>query len=65
MSYATKEATLNYAKKYSNYKDFYISHNDLIFSKLGLGTFNKEPYKEENYVFRITSYNVCYTKLLR
>jgi len=51
MQVATTEATLNYAKKFSNYKDFYIKHNDLIFSKLGLGTFNKEPYKEENYVF--------------
>lgn len=48
---ATTEATYNYAKQFSNYKDFYIKHNDLIFSKLGLGTFNKEPYKEENYVF--------------
>ena len=51
MSYATLEDTHNYAKKFSNYKDFYTRHNDLIFSKLGLGTFNKEPYKEENYVF--------------
>lgn len=51
MSYATPEATLDFAKRFSNYKDFYIKNNDLIFSKLGLGTFNKEPYKEENYVF--------------
>lgn len=51
MGNATLEDTHNYAKKFSNYKDFYIKHNDLIFSKLGLGTFNKEPYKEENYVF--------------
>ena len=51
MQVATSEATLNFAKQFSNYKDFYIKHNDLIFSKLGLGTFNKEPYKEENYVF--------------
>jgi aryl-alcohol dehydrogenase-like predicted oxidoreductase len=48
---ATLDATYNYAKRFSQYKDFYIKHNDLIFSKLGLGTFNKEPYKEENYVF--------------
>lgn len=48
---ATKEATYNFAKQFANYKDFYTQHNDLIFSKLGLGTFNKEPYKEENYVF--------------
>ncbi len=51
MSTATSEATYHYAKQFSNYKDFFIKHNDLIFSKLGLGTFNKEPYKEENYVF--------------
>ncbi len=51
MSNATKEATYDFAKKFSTYKDFYIQSNDLIFSKLGLGTFNKEPYKEENYVF--------------
>lgn len=51
MGYATFEETYSFAKKFSNYKDFYIKHNDLIFSKLGLGTFNKEPYKEENYVF--------------
>lgn len=48
---ATADDTLNFAKKFSNYKDFYIRHNDLVFSKLGLGTFNKEPYKEENYIF--------------
>jgi len=51
MSLATTQNTLNFAKKFSTYKDFYIKHNDLIFSKLGLGTFNAEPYKEENYVF--------------
>ena len=48
---ATLEATYSFAKKFPHYKDFYIKHNDLVFSKLGLGTFNKEPYKEENYVF--------------
>ena len=48
---ATFEDTLNFAKKFSQHKDFYIKHNNLIFSKLGLGTFNKEPYKEENYLF--------------
>jgi len=51
MQVATKEDTLNFAKKFSTYKDFYTQSNGLIFSKLGLGTFNKEPYKEENYVF--------------
>lgn len=51
MSFATPEDTLNFAKRFSHYKDFYIKHNDLIFSKLGIGTYNPEPYKEENYVF--------------
>ncbi|MEA1917377.1 MAG: aldo/keto reductase [Campylobacterota bacterium] len=51
MTNATTQDTLNFAKKFSTYRDFYIKHNDLVFSKLGLGTFNKEPYKEENYVF--------------
>lgn len=51
MNYATSEDTLEFAKQFSNYKDFYFKHNNLIFSKLGLGTFNKEPYKEENYIF--------------
>jgi len=53
MQIATKEDTLNFAKKFSTYKDFFTQSNGLIFSKLGLGTFNKEPYKEENYVFII------------
>lgn len=48
---ATREETYRFAKKFAHYKDFYIQHNGLIFSKLGIGTFNKEPYKEENYVF--------------
>ena len=51
MSKATPEATLDFAKKFSHYKDFYIKHNGLIFSKLGLGSFSPEPYKEENYLF--------------
>ncbi|WP_072679563.1 aldo/keto reductase [Arcobacter sp. LA11] len=51
MHLATSKSTHNFAKKFSHYKDFYIKHNNLVFSKLGLGTFNKEPYKEENYVF--------------
>ncbi len=51
MLVATKEDTYGFAKKFSHYKDFYVQSNDLVFSKLGLGTFNKEPYKEENYVF--------------
>jgi aryl-alcohol dehydrogenase-like predicted oxidoreductase len=51
MQAATYTDTHNFAKKFAHYKDFYTQNNDLIFSKLGLGTFNKEPYKEENYVF--------------
>lgn len=51
MRVATASATLEFAKKFSNYKDFYTQSNGLIISKLGLGTFNNEPYKEENYVF--------------
>lgn len=51
MSHATLEGTYSFAKKFSHYKDFYTKSNDLIFSKLGVGTFSKEPYKEENYVF--------------
>jgi len=48
---ATPEATYNFAKRFSHYKDFYARHDGLIFSKLGFGTFKKEPYKEENYTF--------------
>jgi aryl-alcohol dehydrogenase-like predicted oxidoreductase len=48
---ATFDDTYNFAKKFAHYKDFYVKHNNLVFSKLGLGTFNKEPYKEENYLF--------------
>lgn len=48
---ATTEGTLDFAKKFSDYKDFFIQHNGLTFSKLGIGTFNKEPYKEENYIY--------------
>ncbi len=51
MNFSTQEATLEFAKKFSHYKDFYLKSNDLIISKLGLGTFNMEPYKEENYLF--------------
>ena len=51
LTYATAEATYNFAKRFAHYKDFYARHNGLIFSKLGFGTFKKEPYKEENYIF--------------
>ena len=50
MDYATKEGTFKYLKQYSNYsKDFYRFNGELFFSSLGLGTFRKEPYREENY----------------
>lgn len=48
---ATPEATYHFAKQFSHYKDFYTRFDGLIFSKLGFGTFKKEPYKEENYIF--------------
>ncbi|MBN1840066.1 MAG: aldo/keto reductase [Campylobacterales bacterium] len=51
MSYATPEATYRFAKRFAQYKDFYMVHDGLLFSKLGFGTFKKEPYKEENYTF--------------
>lgn len=50
-THATPEATYGFAKRFAHYKDFYVRHDGLIFSKLGFGTFKKEPYKEENYVF--------------
>lgn len=49
--FATADGTLEYAQKHSDTKEFFIKHNGVVFSKLGLGTFNKEPYKEENYLF--------------
>ena len=51
LTHATAEATYNFAKRFAHYKDFYARHDGLIFSKLGFGTFKKEPYKEENYIF--------------
>lgn len=51
MNCATPEGTYQFAKHFNDYKDFYTKSNDLLFSKLGIGTFNKEPYKEENYLF--------------
>ena len=51
LSYATAEATHHFAKRFARYKDFYARYDGLIFSKLGFGTFKKEPYKEENYLF--------------
>lgn len=51
MEYATKEGTFNYLKQFPQYsKDFYRFNGELFFSSLGLGTFRKEPYREENYI---------------
>ncbi len=50
-SYATKEGTFSYLKQFAQYsKDFYRYDGDVFVSSLGLGTFRKEPYREENYV---------------
>lgn len=49
--YATKEGTFSYLKKFPKYsKDFYRFDGDVFVSSLGLGTFRKEPYREENYI---------------
>ncbi|MDM5270822.1 aldo/keto reductase [Sulfurovum sp. zt1-1] len=51
MAYATKEGTFTYLKKFSKYnKDFFRYNGEYFVSSLGLGTFRKEPYREENYV---------------
>lgn len=51
MEYATKEGTFAYLKKFSKYnKDFFRYNGEYFVSSLGLGTFRKEPYREENYV---------------
>ena len=51
MQYATKEGSFRYLKRFPKYsKDFYRFNGDFFISSLGLGTFRKEPYREENYV---------------
>ncbi|MDD2906030.1 MAG: aldo/keto reductase [Sulfurimonas sp.] len=51
MNYATKEGTFGYLKQFSKYsKDFFRFNGDFFISSLGLGTFRKEPYREENYI---------------
>jgi aryl-alcohol dehydrogenase-like predicted oxidoreductase len=51
MDYATKEGTFKYLKQFPKYsKDFYRFNGEMFFSSLGLGTFRKEPYREENYI---------------
>lgn len=50
-TYATKEGTFSYLKQFPKYsKDFYRFDGDVFVSSLGLGTFRKEPYREENYI---------------
>ena len=50
-SYATKEGTFGYLKQFPKYsRDFYRYNGEAFVSSLGLGTFRKEPYREENYV---------------
>jgi len=51
MEYATKEGTFAYLKQFKDYsKDFYRFEGEAFVSSLGLGTFRKEPYREENYI---------------
>lgn len=51
MEYATKEGTFKYLKQFPKYsRDFYRFNGELFFSSLGLGTYRKEPYREENYI---------------
>jgi len=50
-AHATKEGTFSYLKQFPRYsKDFYRFDGDVFVSSLGLGTFRKEPYREENYI---------------
>ena len=50
-AHATKEGTFSYLKQFPKYsKDFYRFDGDVFVSSLGLGTFRKEPYREENYI---------------
>lgn len=48
---ATPEATKRFAEQFSHLKHFYSEIDGLLLSRLGLGTYVKEPYKEENYLF--------------
>jgi aryl-alcohol dehydrogenase-like predicted oxidoreductase len=49
-SYATKEGTFSYLKQFPKFsRDFYRFNGEAFLSTLGLGTFRKEPYREENY----------------
>lgn len=51
MEYATKEGTFAYLKQFPKYnRDFFRFNGEFFVSSIGLGTFRKEPYREENYV---------------
>lgn len=51
MAYATKEGTFAFLKQFPRYsRDFFRFNGEFFISSLGLGTFRKEPYREENYV---------------
>ncbi len=61
MEYATKEGTFEYLKRFPKYnRDFYRFNGEFFISSLGLGSFRKEPYKEENYLG-----NVHYTESVK
>jgi aryl-alcohol dehydrogenase-like predicted oxidoreductase len=50
-SCATKEGTFSYLKQFPKFnRDFYRFDGERFVSSLGLGTYRKEPYREENYV---------------
>lgn len=50
VGHATKEGTFGYLKQFPKYsRDFYRFNGEVFLSSLGLGTFRKEPYREENY----------------
>lgn len=49
--YATKEGTFGYIKQFPKHsRDFYRFNGEAFLSSIGLGTYRKEPYREENYV---------------
>ncbi|MBN2895437.1 MAG: aldo/keto reductase [Campylobacterales bacterium] len=51
MQRATKEGTFAYLKRFGRFsRDFYMYDGELFFSSLGLGTFRREPYREEHYL---------------
>jgi aryl-alcohol dehydrogenase-like predicted oxidoreductase len=64
MNFATVEGTFSYIKKFPKYsKDFYNFNGDFFISSLGLGSFRKEPYREENYLKQVNFYESTKTAL--